>query len=155
MDFVAITANTAHVVFDQLDARTPLPLLSIVEPCADAARARGLQRLALLGTRFTMEADFYPDALARRGITVVSPDATEREWIHERYVGELLKGDFRNETRGGFVRIVERLHKAENVDGVIFAGTELPLLLPGAEIAGLPVLDTTALHVAAIVARLS
>lgn len=155
VDFVAITANTAHVVFDQLDARTPLPLLSIVEPCADAARARGLQRLALLGTRFTMEADFYPDALARRGITVVSPDATEREWIHERYVGELLKGDFRNETRGGFVRIVERLHKAENVDGVIFAGTELPLLLPGAEIAGLPVLDTTALHVAAIVARLS
>ena len=153
VDFVAITANTAHVVFDQLDARTPLPLLSIVEPCADAARARGLQRLALLGTRFTMEADFYPDALARRGITVVSPDATEREWIHERYVGELLKGDFRNETRGGFVRIVERLHKAENVDGVIFAGTELPLLLPGAEIAGLPVLDTTALHVAAIGAR--
>lgn len=155
VDFVAITANTAHVVFDQLEARAPLPLLSIVEPCADTALARGLQRLALLGTRFTMEAEFYPAALARRGIAVVSPDATEREWIHERYVGELLKGDFRNETRGGFVRIIERLHKAENVDGVIFAGTELPLLLPGAELAGLPVLDTTALHVGAIIARLS
>ena len=155
VDFVAITANTAHVVFDELEARAPLPLLSIVEPCADAALARGLQRLALLGTRFTMEAQFYPAALARRSISVVSPDPTEREWIHERYVGELLKGDFRNETRGGFVRIVERLHKAENVDGVIFAGTELPLLLPGAELAGLPVLDTTALHVAAIIARLS
>ncbi|MGH7638562.1 MAG: aspartate/glutamate racemase family protein [Gemmatimonadaceae bacterium] len=155
VDFVAITANTAHVVFEELEARAPLPLLSIVEPCADAALARGLQRLALLGTRFTMEAQFYPTALARRGIAVVSPDPTEREWIHERYVGELLKGDFRNETRGGFVRIIERLHKAENVDGVIFAGTELPLLLPSAELAGLPVLDTTALHVAAIIARLS
>lgn len=155
VDFVAITANTAHVVFDQLAARSVVPLLSIVEPCADTAAARGLRRLALLGTKFTMEAEFYPDACEKRGISVVAPNDIDRAWIHERYVGELLKGDFRNETRGGFVRIIERLHNSANVDGVIFAGTELPLLLPSAELAGLPVLDTTALHVAAIVARLA
>lgn len=154
VDFVAITANTAHVVFDELAARSPVPLLSIVEPCVDAALARGLRRLALLGTKFTMEAQFYPVACARRGIAVVSPDDGERAWVHERYVGELLKGDFREETRRGFVALAERLRDAENVDGVVFAGTELPLLLPGPDLAGLPVLDTTALHVAAIVARL-
>lgn len=154
VDFVAITANTAHVVFDEMATRSPVPLLSIVEPCVDAALARGLRRLALLGTKFTMEADFYPVACARRGIAVVAPDDGERTWVHERYVGELLKGEFREETRRGFVALAERLRDAENVDGVVFAGTELPLLLPGPDLAGLPVLDTTALHVAAIVARL-
>ena len=153
-DFVAITANTAHVVFDELAARSPLPLLSIVEPCAEEARRRGLRRLALLGTRFTMEASFYRDACARLGITVVSPGDTDRAWIHARYIGELLKGDFRDETREGFVNLLERLRESERVDGVIFAGTELPLLLPAAEIAGLQVLDSTALHVAAIIERL-
>lgn len=155
VDFVAMTANTAHVVFDELAAQSPVPLLSIVEPCADEAAARGLRRLALLGTRFTMEAQFYPVACARRGIHVVAPSEDERAWVHERYVGELLKGDFREETRRGFVMLAERLRDSDNVDGVIFAGTELPLLLSGPDVAGLPVLDTTALHVAAIVTRLS
>lgn len=150
----AITANTPHIVFDELAARSPVPLLSIVEVCAREARRRGLARLALLGTRFTMEAPFYADVCARHGVAVVPPDDAERPWLHERYVGELLRGDFRDETRRGVVAIVERLRREERADGVILGGTELPLLLPGAEIAGLPVLDTTALHVDAIVAAL-
>jgi aspartate racemase len=75
-------------------------------------------------------------------------------WAHERYMGELLKGDFRDETREGFVRMVARLRDRERLDGVILGGTELPLLLESAEVAGVPVLDTTALHVTAIVRRL-
>src|SRR5918996_672152 len=74
VDFVAIAANTPHVVFDDLAAASPVPLLSIVEACAEAARGRGLRRLGLLGTRFTMEAPFYPAVFARRGITVVAPN---------------------------------------------------------------------------------
>ena len=154
VDFIAMTANTPHIVFDELAARSPVPLLSIVEVCAEEARQRGLARLALLGTRFTMEAFFYPHVCARYGIAVVPPNEADRSWVHERYVGELLKGEFRDDTRQQFVSLVRRLRDGENIDGVILGGTELPLLLSTPVIADLPALDTTALHVAAIVKRL-
>jgi aspartate racemase len=101
-----------------------------------------------------MEAPFYPTVFARRGLEIVSPDQDERVWIHERYVGQLLKGKFLDETRDGIVRIVTRLLHAHQVDAVILGGTELPLLLGEETVAGLPALDTTALHVSAIVRRL-
>ncbi|HVA57055.1 MAG TPA: amino acid racemase [Gemmatimonadaceae bacterium] len=154
VDFVAITANTPHIVFDDLAARSPVPLLSIVEVCAQEAKRRGMRRVGLLGTRFTMEAPFYPGVFARDGVTVVTPDAAERSWIHERYVRELLPGEFRDDTRARFVGIVERLRTDEQLDGIVLGGTEIPLLLQSPVVAGLPALDTTALHVAAIVARL-
>jgi aspartate racemase len=153
-DFVAMSANTAHVVFEEVAARSRVPLLSIVETCADEASRLGLRRLGLIGTRFTMEAGFYPSVFARRNIEVVAPSPDERVWIHERYVGELLKGDFRDATRDGIIRIVERLKNQNDLDGLILGGTELPLLLKSPTIVGLPSLDTTAVHVDAIVARL-
>jgi aspartate racemase len=154
VDFIAITANTPHLVFDELVARASVPLLSIVEVCAAAAAHRGLRRLILLGTRFTMEAPFYPQVCARHGITVVTPDEPDRAALHQRYIGELLKGEFKDETRHLFESVVARLREQQQVEGVILGGTELPLLLPGDTIGGLPALDTTALHVAAIVERL-
>lgn len=154
VDFVAMTANTAHIVFDEIASSSPVPLVSIVKTCALEARRLELRRLALLGTRFTMEAPFYPDVFARHGMEVVTPNAMEREWIHERYIGELLKGDFRDDTRRQIVALVERLRDESKVDGVILGGTELPLLLRAPDVAGLPTLDTTELHVAAIVRRL-
>lgn len=153
-DFAAMTANTPHIVFDELVARSPVPLISIVEVCAEEARRRGLHRLLLLGTRFTMEAPFYPAVCARYGVAVVTPGDADRSWVHERYVGELLRGDFRDETRQAFIALVGRLRGEHQLDGVILGGTELPLLLTAPDIAGLPALDTTALHVAAIVERL-
>ncbi|MGZ6141701.1 MAG: aspartate/glutamate racemase family protein [Myxococcales bacterium] len=154
VDFIALTANTGHVVFDELAARSPVPMLSIVEVCADEAKRAGLRRLGLLGTRFTMEAGFYPAVFARRGIEIVPPAPAERLAVHERYVGELLKGDFRDETRQQLIALITRLRDEERVDGIILGGTELPLLLRAPAIAGLPTLDTTALHVDAIVSRL-
>ena len=154
VDFAALTANTPHIVFDELSALSPVPLVSIVETCALEAKRRGMSRLALLGTRFTMEGPFYPNVFARHGFTLVPIAAEDVGWIHERYLGELLKGDFRDETRRGFVERVARLREQSGIDGVILGGTELPLLLEDAEIAGVPALDTTALHVAAIVRRL-
>lgn len=153
-DFAAMTANTPHVVLDELAARSPVPLVSIVEVCAREAARRGLRRLGLLGTRFTMEAPFYPEVLARHGIALVVPGAAERDLVHRRYVGELLKGEFREETRLEVEALVARLRDEEGIDGVVLGGTELPLLLPSPTVAGLPALDTTALHVAAIVERL-
>jgi aspartate racemase len=131
-----------------------VPLLSIVEVCAEEARRRGMRRLGLLGTRFTMEASFYPEVFARRSMTVVAPNDVERPWLHERYIGELLVGNFRDETRDGVLSIVRRLASDESIDGVVLGGTELPLLLGDSTVAGVPALDTTALHVAAIVKRL-
>ena len=154
VDFAAMTANTPHLVFDDLAARSPVPLLSIVEVCAQEARQRGLRRLALLGTRFTMEGAFYPTVCARYGIAVVVPNDTDRAWLHERYVGELLKGEFRDDTRRQVLSLVSRLRDEEHIDGIILGGTELPLLLSTPVIAEVPALDTTALHVAAIVKRL-
>jgi len=150
---VAMTANTPHIVFDELAAHSPVPMLSIVETCADEARARGLRRLALLGTRFTMEAPFYPAAFARRGIAIVPPDDQDRPWVHERYLGELVPGVFKDETRERFVALIERLKAETGIDGVILGGTELPILLQAPVVAGLPMLDTTELHVQAIVSE--
>lgn len=153
-DFVAMTANTPHVVFDELAADSPVPLLSIVDVCVGEIRRRGLRRLALLGTRFTMEAPFYPAVCARAGIAILLPAPADRAWIHAHYIDELLKGIFAAETRAGFTERIAGLRDSENIDGVILGGTELPLLLSDDEIAGLPALDTTALHVDAIVAGL-
>lgn len=152
--FVAITANTPHIVFDALAAASPVPLLSIVEVCMAEAARRGLRRLALLGTRFTMEAPFYPAVAARSGIAVVTPGADERAWVHDRYVNQLIPGQFLDETRSEMLRLIRRLRDDEQVDGVVLGGTELPLLLRAPAVDGLPLLDTTALHVRAIVQRL-
>ncbi len=122
--------------------------------CAAEAQRHGLVRLALLGTRFTMEEPFYRDVFARHGIDVITPNAAERAWVHERYVGELLNNVILDATRRQFLSLVARLRDEDGVDGVILGGTEFPLLLSGPLIANVPVLDTTALHVAAIVERL-
>jgi aspartate racemase len=154
-DFAAMSANTPHVIFDELAAHSPIPIVSIVEACAEEAQRRGLRRLGLLGTRFTMEGRFYPNVFTRRKIAIVSPNAEERTWIHDRYVGQLLKGEFLDETRKGVTRVIRRLRDEEKIDGVILGGTELTLLLSAPVVEDIPALDTTALHVAAIVKRLN
>jgi aspartate racemase len=153
-DFAAITANMPHLVFDEVSARSPIPLISIIETCADEAHRRGMRRVVLLGTRFTMEASMYPDGMRRRGIDVVVPDEAERVFIHHHYATEMLQGVFRDDVRERVVSIVDRLRLAENVDGVILGGTELTLLLPSETIAGIPGLNTVGIHVDAIVKRL-
>jgi aspartate racemase len=154
VDFAAMTANTPHVVFDEIVARATVPLVSIVEVCAEEARRRRLKRLALFGTRFTMEAPMYPEVFARSGIAVIAPNDVERTLVHDRYVNQLLNGEFRDDTRREFLSLIVRLRDEEKIDGVILGGTELTILLKEPVIADIPVLDTTALHVAAIVERL-
>lgn len=154
-DFAALTANTPHIVFDELAARSPIPLVSIVEVTAREADRLGLRRPVLLGTRFTMESQFFPNVFARHNAaTVIVPDAETRAWVHDRYVNELIPGKFNDATRRELVGIVTRLRDSQDADGVILGGTELTLILSANEIARLPVLDTTALHVAALVERL-
>ena len=153
-DFVVMAANTPHLVFEQVSARSPIPLISIVDATLDAVRSVGLRRLGLLGTRMTMQAEFYPRAFALAGLDIVPPTPEDREWIHQRYIEELLEGKFTDETRDGLLARIDKLKSEQNIDGVVLAGTELPLILRRESYSGLPFFDTTKIHVDAIVERL-
>ncbi len=150
-DFALIAANTPHLVFDDLQRRVRIPLLSIVEATADAAALANLRRLALFGTRFTMQAALFPEAFAGRGMTIVVPNEEEQAFIHDKYMGELFVGRILDETRVALIEIVETMKQRDNVDGLILGGTELSLILRESTAAGLPVLDTTQIHVDAAV----
>jgi aspartate racemase len=148
-----LAANTPHIVFDAVQRRSPIPLVSIVEATCQAVKALGLKRPALMGTRFTMQARFYPDVFEKEGVTLVVPDDTQQTYIHDKYMGELVQGLFLSETREGLLAIVDQMKQRDGVDGVILGGTELPLVLRDATASGIPLLDTTQIHAKAIVAR--
>jgi aspartate racemase len=152
-DFALLAANTPHLVFPELQRRSPIPLLSIVRATADRAKALAVKKAGLFGTGFTMGASFYPEEFGRADITLVTPSETEREFIHKKYIGELLNNQFLPETRADILRIAQRMKEEEGVDAIVLAGTELPLLLrdSGTEI---QFLDTTVIHVEAVVDEL-
>ena len=147
-DTALMAANTPHIVFDQVQARSSIPLISIVQAACDEAKRLGLRRLALLGTGFTMRAHFYRDNFTRDSLDLVTPSEAEKAEIHDKYIHELLKNVFRPETRERMLDIIGRLRTDEQIEAVLLAGTELPLLLRGAEPEGLRFLDTTLIHVA-------
>ena len=148
-DFGIISANTPHIVFDEVAPRSPIPLISIVEATCAAAKAQNLKRLALFGTRYTMSANFYPKVFAREGIELFVPSADDQDYVHEKYFSELVPGKFLPETRAGLLAIVDRMKTTSDIDGVILAGTELPLILRDSVHNGIPFLDTTKFHVEA------
>ena len=166
-DFGLIAANTPHIVFDDVAPKSPIPLISIVEATCAHANARKLKRLALFGTRYTMQADFYHKVFARDGIELVVPESKDQDYIHEKYFSELVPGNFLPETRAGLLAIVDRMkakidppssnaspartYGAAGIDGVILAGTELPLILRGESHNGVALLDTGKIHCQAAV----
>ena len=147
-----IAANSPHVVFAQLQRRSPLPLVSIVEATADEAVRQERRRLGLFGTHVTMQGPFYHDVFMPRGLALVVPNEEEQAYIHDKYMTELLKGVLRPETREHLIAIVARMKADTGIDAVILAGTELPLILREPTASELPLLDTTAIHARAIVA---
>jgi aspartate racemase len=153
-DFAALTANTPHIVFDELQQRSALPLISIVEATRDKVQQLGFKTVALFGTRFTMQAPFYPEVFSRTGIKLVIPNDDEQNYIHEIYLGELLKDIFRPETRARLLAIVDEMRTRDGIEAVILGGTELPLLLRDESHHGLPLLDTTRIHVDRLIAEL-
>jgi len=152
-DFGVIAANTPHLVFDALQERSSIPLLSIVDATCRAAKARGVRRVGLLGTKYTMGARFYPDGLSQAGLTMVLPSPEDQDYVHEKYMGELVNSLIRPETKAGLLSVVERMKEKDGIDGAILGGTELSLILHDGD-AAVPLLDTTVIHVAEIVDRL-
>lgn len=145
-----LAANAPHIVFDDVQSRSSIPLISIVETTCKEACSMKLRTLGLLGTRFVMQGDFYQRVFARSGLTLVVPTADEQGYIHEKYMNELLKGTFLPETRQQLLSVVERLVREKGIEGTILAGTELPLILRDAT-SSVPLLDTAQIHVNAAV----
>ena len=150
-EFGILAANTPHIVFDEVKAKAPIPFISIVEASCEYAKARGLKRLALFGTRYTMQADFYQKVFKRAGIELVVPETKDRDYIHEKYFGELVPGIFLPETRENLLAIVDRMKSKFDIEGVVLAGTELSLILRDESHNGVPLLDTGRIHCQAAV----
>jgi aspartate racemase len=153
-DFGIISANTPHIVFDEVAPKSPIPLISIVEATRAAAKMQNLKRLALIGTRYTMQSDFYPKVFARESMELFVPEPHDQDYIHDKYMNELVPGKFLAETGAGLLAIVDRMKITKDIDGVILAGTELPLILRDPLHNGMPFLDTTKIHVEAAVAHM-
>jgi aspartate racemase len=153
-DFGLLASNTPHIVFDELQRQSPIPLLSIVQSACEAAKKLGLKKVGLFGTRFTMQGRFYAEVFSRQGITLIVPDPDDQEHIHHKYMSELINGIFLPETREGLLAIVERLKEKTDIQGLILGGTELPLILRDVADSGIPFLDTTRIHVEQAVAQM-
>lgn len=150
-EFAVLSANTPHIFFDQIREKSPLPLISIVEAtCAETVR-RGLKRPGLFGTDFTMKASFYPDIFRKKGIDIVMPGAEDQELISMKLFTEIELGVFKDETRRLLIGIAEKMVQEHQIDSLILGCTEFPLILPEVEYAGIPMLNTTKIHVEAIV----
>jgi aspartate racemase len=153
-DFGFIAANTPHLVFDEVQRRSAIPLLSIVRATSNHAKSLGLKNVGLFGTGFTMRARFYPQEFQRAGIALVVPKESEREYIHKKYIGELLNNQFLPQTKTEIMRIAHRMKAEDGVQAIVLAGTELPLLLRDSGSTAIDFLDTTMIHVEAIVDEL-
>jgi aspartate racemase len=143
-ELLVICTNTMHKVADVVEAASGLPVLHIADATANEIRARGLQRVGLLGTRFTMEQDFYRQRLVGHGLEVLVPDADDRGIVHRVIYDELCLGQVRDESRQQYRRIITGL-VARGAQGVILGCTEIGLLV-GDDDASVPLFDTAALH---------
>jgi aspartate racemase len=138
-----------HLIADDLGKRIDLPIIHIAEATGKAVQAKGLSKAGLLGTRFTMEMDFFKKKLAALGIESIIPGEGAREFIHETIFGELGRGVLEERTKRRYLDIVEAL-RLEGAQGVILACTEIPLLLKQGD-SDLPLFDTTLIHAQAAV----
>ncbi len=151
-DLIAICTNTMHRMAPEMERVLDIPLLHIADAAGREIERRGLKRVALLGTNFTMTEDFYRGRLLEKfGIEVVVPEEAEREVVHNIIYDELCRGIIREESRRAYVEIVEGL-KAKGAKGVILGCTEIPLLIGDGDVS-IPVFDTTKIHSAALVAE--
>lgn len=142
---VVICSNTMHLLADEVAAAIDVPLLHIADPTGDAVRAHGIDQVALLGTRFTMEQPFYADRLRERfGLTVLIPDERGRATVHDVIYGELVRGIVSPHSRQSYVAIVDEL-VARGAQGVIAGCTEIELLLRPDDVS-VPLFATARLH---------
>ncbi|MBO8194104.1 aspartate/glutamate racemase family protein [Streptomyces oryzae] len=143
-ELLVLCTNTMHKVAGYIEEAGSVPLLHLADATAQAVRAAGLRRVGLLGTAFTMEQDFYRDRLAAGGLSVLVPDAADRELVHRVIYDELCLGTVRDDSRAAYRRIIGKL-VADGAEGIVLGCTEIELLI-GAEDSPVPVFPTARLH---------
>jgi aspartate racemase len=149
-DFFVLPDNSAHVALEAPGDAFPIPCLHIAEVVADQAVAQGFRRIAILGTEWTMAGPVYPGAFGRRGLAWEIPDEVDRAVVHDIIMDELCLGDFREESRADYVRIIGSM-ASRGCDAAALVCTEIPLLITP-EVSPLPTLDSTRLLARAAVA---
>ena len=147
---LVICTNTMHKMANEIQSSIQIPLLHIADAAGSAIQAKGLTTVGLLGTRFTMEGDFYRGRLAEKfGLQVLIPEESGRGTVHGVIYDELVKGKIRQESRQAFLSIIEELRR-RGAQGIILGCTEIPLLVKQADVS-IPIFDTTQLHAEAAV----
>lgn len=149
-EFAIIGSNTPHIVFDKVKSKSPIPMLSIVDETCNRASNMKLKKLGLMGTKFTMESDFFQKAFHDAGISIIVPMKDEQQFIHNKIVSEIALGIIKNSTRQELLSVVKRMIDEDSIDGLILGCTELPLILEKDEY-DIPFLKTTAIHIDSIV----
>jgi len=147
-----IATNTMHKLLPQIREGITIPFLHIAQATADAIKAQGIERIGLLGTRFTMEEDFYRQILIDNGIEVIIPNKEERDLIHGVIYNELCLGTVRDASKNAYLEIIARMEDDEKIEGVILGCTEIGMLISQDDLA-LPVFDTTRIHALAAVEK--
>lgn len=148
-EFAAIGANTAHIVFDEVNSRSPVPLVSLVEATCQYAQAKGCKKVVVLATAFTMSSGLYTDALAKFGIDAFVPDKEQQQVIHNIIFPNLQAGIVLQEEKEAMLRIASQMIKATDADALVLGCTELPLIIKEGDLDTL-LLDTTQIHIEAI-----
>ena len=149
-DLILICTNTMHLLAEQVQRAVEIPLLHIADATARAVRSAGLDSVGLLGTRFTMEKDFYRGRLeADHGLRVIIPDQAGRDLVHTVIYDELVQGQIREESRKGYLAVIEQLVEA-GAQGIILGCTEIDLLIKESD-SPVPVFDTMEIHARAAV----
>ena len=144
-DIILICANTMHLCSEAITNNVEIPLLHIAEATGQAIKAKGLSKVALLGTKYVMEKDFYKDLLTNKfGIEVLIPTAEERDFIHEVIYGELVQGVITDASRAGYKKIIQNLAD-QGAEGAILGCTEIPLLIKPNDVR-IPTFNTTKIH---------
>ncbi len=154
VDFAAIASNTPHLVFDRLINRVKIPLVSIAEEACKVINNKKITRAGLFGTKSTMTSGFYKRVAEQYGIEVLVPDPIRQDYIHEKYMGELVFNRILPDTRQQLIQIVKNLQKNESIQGLILGGTELPLILSQSDFDDIEIFDTTQIHVESIVSKM-
>jgi len=148
-DYIVLCANTLHQFVEMLEMEIRVPIIHIATVTANELRRKGLSRIGLIGTKQTMEMDFYTSKLKEENVTVFIPGPDDRDFIQETISNELLKGIFRHDSRNRFIRIIKDLY-LQGAEGVILGCTEIPLLIKQEDI-DIPLFNTLQIHVLAAV----
>ena len=149
-DFAALSANTPHIVFDKLKEQSPIPLISIVEATCEEAKLRGLKKIGLLGTIFTMTGEFFKAPFVKNGIQIIVPTESEIELVNDKISTELELRIVKEETLLFFQKVISRMKNEDGIEAIVLGCTELPLLLND-EVSPVLCLDTMQIHVRSIV----